>query len=267
MKTFGSGLGLVALLALPGSAMSDPVEALVRDRDVVILGEVHDNPAHHQTQARLTGVVGPKALVFEMLTADQADRITGELRTDPVALETALDWDNSGWPDFDMYFEIMQAAPTAAIFGAAIPRNAARAAMKTGIVQSFGSEASEYGLDRPLPEDQQIVRLALQQEAHCNALPDDLLPMMVELQRLRDAELARTTLQALGATGGPVVVITGNGHARADWAVPLSLRKLAPERNIVTIGQSEQGHSPDGGFDAVIDAPAVDRPDPCDAFR
>ncbi|WP_323786271.1 ChaN family lipoprotein [Thalassovita sp.] len=267
MKIVGFGLGLAALLALSGFAVADPVEELVQDRDVVVLGEVHDNPAHHRVQARLAGVIGPSALVFEMLTADQAARITDDLRTDASALKTALDWDNSGWPDFDMYFQIMQAAPNAAIYGAAIPRTAARTAMKTGIEQSFGPEASDYGLDRPLPEDQQIVRLALQQEAHCNALPEDMLPVMVELQRLRDAELARAAKRALDATGGPVVVITGNGHARADWAVPFSLRKLVAGLNVVTIGQSEDGQKPDGAFDAVLDAPAVDRPDPCDAFR
>lgn len=257
----------LALATLPGAALADSAADLVQGRDVVILGEVHDNPAHHETQARLTQAVAPKALVFEMLSPDQAGLITGDLRADAATLAKELDWESSGWPDFAMYHQIMQAAPQAAIYGAGVPRDAARAAFEAGIVASFGADAPEYGLDQPLPGDQQEARLALQKAAHCDALPDDLLPKMVALQRLRDATLARTTLHALEETGGPVVVITGNGHARADWAVPAYLKERAPDLNMVSIGQSEDGNDPDGSFDAVIDAPGVDRPDPCEAFR
>ncbi len=257
----------LALVTLPGAVLADPAADLVRDRDVVILGEVHDNPAHHGTQARLTEAAAPKALIFEMLSPDQAGLITEDLRADADAMAAALDWENSGWPDFAMYYQIMQSAPQAAIYGAGIPRDAARAAFEAGIVASFGADASDYGLDQPLPGDQLEARLALQKAAHCDALPGDLLPKMVALQRLRDAILARATLSALDETGGPVVVITGNGHARADWAVPAYLRARDPELKLVSIGQSEDGNAPDGSFDAVIDAPGVDRPDPCAAFR
>ncbi|MDX1781621.1 MAG: ChaN family lipoprotein, partial [Thalassovita sp.] len=142
-----------------------------------------------------------------------------------------------------------------------------RAAFDAGIVESFGDDAAEYGLDRPLPEDQQQARIELQKAAHCDALPENLLPKMVELQRLRDAVLARTTLRALAETGGPVVVITGNGHARTDWGVPHALKRRQPGLNLLSIGQSEDGMGPEGSFDTIVDAPAVDRPDPCAAFR
>ncbi|WP_373049907.1 ChaN family lipoprotein [Thalassovita aquimarina] len=260
-------LTLAAVSVLPGTAPAGPVEDLLRWRDVVILGEVHDNPAHHETQARLARAVAPKALVFEMLSPDQAGRITDDLRADREALADTLDWENSGWPDFSMYYQIMQAAPEAAIYGAGVPRDAARAAFEAGIVESFGADAASYGLDRPLPDDQLEARLDLQRKAHCDALPEDLLPKMVALQRLRDAEIARTTLRALTETGGPVVVITGNGHARTDWAVPAYLKQLQPGLALSSIGQSEDGNDPEGSFDAVIDAPSVDRPDPCAAFR
>ena len=40
--------------------------------DVVLLGEVHDNPAHHAFQAEAVAYLAPRALVFEMLTPAQA---------------------------------------------------------------------------------------------------------------------------------------------------------------------------------------------------
>jgi uncharacterized iron-regulated protein len=256
---------------LAGPAIAGPLPesliATVAGASVVIAGEVHDNPAHHEAQAALVQHVAPRAIVFEMLTLEQAGLVTQDNRTDQALLETALDWAGSGWPDFAMYYPIFAAAPAATIYGAAVPRDAARAAMQAGIAETFGSDAAAYGLSDPLPEDQQSAREELQQTAHCNAMPPEMLPVMVDLQRLRDAVLARETLRALDETGGPVVVITGNGHARRDWGVPAYLVSLRPDLEVVTIGQQEDGTGTPGGFDAVLSAPAVERPDPCEAFR
>ncbi|MCE0505204.1 ChaN family lipoprotein [Roseivivax sp. GX 12232] len=236
--------------------------------EVIFLGEQHDNPAHHTRQAEIVGALAPRALVFEMLTPEQAGRITPGLIAEEDALEAALGWNASGWPDFSMYYPIFAAAPEATYFGAAVPREAARAAMEAGPVASFGPEAARYGLDRALPPEEQSAREALQAEAHCDALPEEMLPVMVEIQRLRDARLAEAALMALQAAGPPVAVITGNGHARPDWGAPALLARAAPGTRIATFGQSETGGPPlPPGFDRVEEAPPVDRGDPCAAFR
>jgi hypothetical protein len=166
-----------------------------------------------------------------------------------------------------MYHPIFTAAPEAAIYGALVPRDAASAVFDDGAASVFDGDAARYGLDRDLPEDQQATRAALQMKAHCDALPEDMLPGMVAVQRLRDAVLARTTLQALDETGGPVAVITGNGHARRDWGMPAVLERAAPEVDIWVLGQTEEDHPLDGDFDAMSSAPAPDRDDPCAAFE
>ena len=251
---------LILCLASPLAAQ-DAVSA-----DIVILGEIHDNPAHHAVQAEWTADIAPTAIVFEMLTQDQAARVTADLRNDAQALGEALDWAASGWPDFTMYHPIFTAAPQAAIFGAAVPRDAARAAFEAGVIASFGAEdAATYGLDSSLPAAQLEERLAFQSAAHCDALPAELLPQMVELQRLRDAVLARTALDALDDTGGPVVVITGNGHARKDWGMPVYIAAARPGVTVFSLGQAEDGQVA-GTFDQVLDAAAVARDDPCAAF-
>lgn len=257
---------LVPLIAV-ACGLTVGVAAPVVAEDVLAIGEVHDNPLHHSFQAdRVTSFL-PSAIIFEMLTADQAARITPALRDDPVALEAALDWANSGWPDFGYYYPIMAAAPTARIYGAGVPRDAARAVMTEGLADTFGLDAAQFGLTDPLPQDQQAARLTLQAEAHCNALPPDMLPAMIDIQRLRDAVLAQTTLAALDQTGGPVVVIAGNGHLRRDWGMPAFVELVAPELTMNIIGQSEDGIPPSGTFDSVMDAPAVERPDPCAVFQ
>lgn len=253
--TLRLALGL-CLAALPAAA-----------QDIVILGEVHDNPAHHAEQAARVAALKPRALVFEMLTPDQAARLTPDLIADPEAMAEALGWASSGWPDFAMYHPIFAAAPEAAIFGALVPREAARAVLEGGLAESFGDGADAYGLTEPLPEAEQAAREALQLAAHCDALPEEMLPGMVAVQRLRDAVLARAVIRAMEETGGPVAVITGNGHARRDWGVPSYLARVAPDLEVFVLGQTEEGAPLQGGFDEVVSAPAVARPDPCAAFR
>lgn len=261
---------LAFLLAFSAPALAQPLAlddiAGLPEADVVWLGEVHDNPAHHANQAQIIAAINPAALVFEMLTEDQAARVTPQTRQSADRLRDALDWDASGWPDFAMYYPLFTAAPEAAIFGAELPREQAREVMGAAPAEVFAGDAARFGLDQPLPREQQQARETLQARAHCDALPEDMLPMMVDIQRLRDAMLAQSALAAHAATGGPVAVITGTGHARIDWGAPTLLAKAAPELRQISIGQ----------FEEEIDAPPHDfwlitaphpRPDPCDAFR
>lgn len=233
---------------------------------VVVIGEVHDNPAHHAMQAQVVAQITPRALVFEMLTPDQANLVAPALVSDPARMSEALDWEASGWPDFAMYHPIFAAAPEARIYGAGLPRAVLRDVMTGDLVDHF-AQAAQFGLDRRLPEAQMEQRLDLQFSAHCEAMPRDSLGGMVKIQRLRDARLAQAAVQALLDTGGPVAVILGNGHARRDWGVPAAVALVAPDARLWVIGQSEDGVIPEGGFDEVIDAARVERDDPCDAFR
>jgi uncharacterized iron-regulated protein len=257
----GVALALI-LFGLPGVAGQF-------DADVVVLGEVHDNPHHHLRQAEIVAQVRPAALVFEMLTEAQAEaHVPG---ADAATLEAAFGWVESGWPDFAMYYPIFAAAYEARfdarVFGAGVPRDDARSAMSEGVVEAFGTGAARYGLTQLLDPDQQAEREAFQMAAHCDARPPTMLPGMVDVQRLRDAQLARVALHALEVTGGPVVVITGNGHARADWGMPVYLAAAAPDVTVVTLGQGEAGVPARGVFDLFEDAPAVMREDPCLAFQ
>ncbi|MBV7408590.1 ChaN family lipoprotein [Maritimibacter sp. DP1N21-5] len=258
---------ILACLAalLPLTAQGGPLEGV--EGDIFILGEVHDNPAHHEAQAEAIIDIEPRAVVFEMLTIEQAGRITDALLDDAEALGEALGWAESGWPDFDMYYPVFTAARGSWFVGAAVPRDRTSAVLENGLAAAFGDAADLFGLTEPLDEEQLAARLNLQMEAHCGMLPPDLLPGMVDIQRLRDATLAQAAIVAQAETGGPVAVITGNGHAREDWGVPAYIARVAPELTVVTLGQGEDGGTPDGGFDTTLDAPAAPREDPCKAFE
>lgn len=254
-----------ALCLMPTIAFAGPFAEL--EADVFLLGEAHDNPDHHATQAEAVSEIGPRALVFEMLTPAQAEEVRDDRLDDPAGLAELLAWEDAGWPDFNMYYPIFISARGAEVYGAAVPRDETRNAMKVGLAAAFGEGAEDYGLTEELPAEQLADRLNLQYAAHCGALPTDLLPAMVDVQRLRDAVMARAVAQAFEETGGPVVVITGNGHARRDWGVPAYLERVTPGLRLYALGQSEEGVEPDGGFDLVLDAPAPEREDPCAAFE
>ena len=263
--------GLVLTLLAGGPVAARQISAAdivaLPPADVVILGEVHDNPVHHQNQARALRALKPRAVVFEMLSPEQA-AIVNDSGLKGAELAAAIGWADSGWPDFAIYEPVFAALGTAQVFGMAVPRDQVRQAMEAGAAAVFGDDAARFGLAAPLPDEDRALLEDEQREAHCDALPPEMLPGMVEAQRLRDAAFARTVLAAHAAVGGPVAVITGNGHARTDWGMPRALRRAAPDLAVLSLGQIEAGSGVAGSVYSVwFTTPAAEREDPCAVFR
>lgn len=218
----------------------------------------------------------PGAIVFEMLEPRHAAAARGIPRNQKHALEAAFEWEARGWPDFDMYHPIFVAAPQAEIFGGALSPEKVYRAVGEGAAAVFGDASALFGIDQPLPEDELTARIDLQDVAHCHAMPAEMLPGMVEAQRLRDAALARATLEAVAEmrarrTSQPVVVITGNGHARTDWGMPSLLSRAytaygKDRLRLATLAQFE-GEAPDSPpYLHWVVTGAPERGDPCAAF-
>ncbi|WP_050529968.1 ChaN family lipoprotein [Pseudaestuariivita atlantica] len=254
---------MVAALLLSGPALADLPEAAM-SADVVILGERHNTQAHQSYQARAIAQLAPKAVVFEMLTPFEARRISalraaGELRK-------AIADGEFHWTDFIDYLPLIEAAEAARIIGTAIPREDMRRAFGEGAAAEFGADADAYGLTRPLPDDEQEAREEAQFVNHCEAMPRDMMAGMVSAQRLRDAVFARTVAEAVETHGTPVVLVTGWGHARRDYGVPVYLSAARPDIGVYVVGLQER-EPEDGLFDhVVVTAPEPGRDDPCAAF-
>lgn len=255
----------VALLAtLFASYVHAEIPQEARDADIVILGEQHDNPDHHARQAAWVEELQPKVLVFEMLTPSQL-RNTAEPWETQEELDEILGWSRTDWPSFDMYFPIFAAAPQARWRAAGLTRFDLQRPLQQTLSEHHLAEI--FGLDQPVDPAEQTAREKLQADAHCGALPEDVLPMMVNAQRLRDVALADAALIALKHSGGPIVVITGNGHARTDWGVPAFIAYAEPDVRVFSLAQGEEGNPVQGRFSLTLDAPAPPRGDPCAAFR
>jgi len=257
MMRFRSLISGAAMLAAPFAFAEVPDAA--KQADVVILGEIHDNPAHHATQVAYIEAITPKAVVFEMLSPAEADAVASDID----ALSQAQ------WTNIEDYRDVVAVSPR--VVGAALPRDTVRAAFAEGAADVFGAEADRFGLTTPLPPDEQDLREDGQFAAHCEAMPRDLMSGMVEAQRLRDAALAAAVLRARDSGAATVAVIAGNGHTRKDRGVGTYL----PEGvEVVSLGVLEADIGIDPAdiasaglpYDFAWFVPPAEREDPCAVF-
>ena len=239
--------------------------------DIVVLGEVHDNKLHHARQARLVAALAPAGLAFEMVPEASEEGVQVFLTEggSPDEIGPAIGWERMGWPDWDAYAPIFEAAPGAYIAGGGVARRQVRRALQIGAAAAYGAGAGKIGLTQPLAP---ALRAAVEDEmiaAHCDMLPREMATSMVEAQRLRDARFAEAVLRARVRGGGKAVLITGNGHARSDRGVPAYLGTVAPDLTVRSVGMVEaadgsiQGPLP---FDYVWISPPAKRDDPCEGF-
>ncbi|MEL7466358.1 MAG: ChaN family lipoprotein [Pseudomonadota bacterium] len=236
--------------------------------DIALLGERHDNPIHHEWQARLTADLAPAGLAFEMVPQDLED-YANAARLNGDDLEEALEWEARGWPDFAMYLPIFEAAPEAWVAGGGVAPDVLRLSVKEGAAVAWPEGAERYGLNERLPEEVMKAMIKEQDVAHCGALPTGMLPGMVEAQQLRDAAFADAVIRLIEDDHAPVALITGNGHARTDRGVPLYLNRAAPERTALAVGMIEvaaDGSFHEAPYDFAIYTEPFDRGDPCEAF-
>ena len=261
---------LALLLTVQGIFASEvTIDTAPLDADVVVMGELHDNGVHHLNQAYWITKMRAKAVVFEMLDPAQALAATTLRDAPPDQLNEALEWEARGWPEFSLYYPIFEALGEAAIFGATLPPDRIEAAFVNGPAAGLGGAGALFQLDQDLPPDQLALRLALQDDAHCGLMPAAQLPGMVAVQRMRDAALAQAVIAAWAETGGPVAVITGNGHARKDWGLPYLLGLAQPDLSVLSLAQFPAPPAEDPPYDAWLFTPpaAQDKQDPCDALR
>ena len=141
------------------------VTAALSAHGALLLGEMHDNPAHHLLQAAavtefaVSGSKNAPAIVFEQIRDDQqagldrfADFNRNATRLATVGdLKRFLDWDKSGWPK-DIYDPLFKAviADKLAIYPGDVPRAAIMKTAKKGESSLPAAERTRLGLDSPL---------------------------------------------------------------------------------------------------------------------
>lgn len=258
---------ILCLCALPASALEPPPFPDELRVGVLFLGEIHDNPQHKQLMRDAMERIQPRAVVWEMLSPAEAEKVTKAFDKDGfLEALSHLDLDSFEWPNLKSYTPVFDAGYFQPHYGAHVPRSEMGQVREMGVTAYFGTEADQFGLSNPLDSEEQAMREEQQQVNHCNALPPEILPFMVSIQRLRDATLARVALRAFDETGGPVVVVTGNGHARVDWGAPVYLRSARPGVTTASMGFVEDAAAAPP-FSHIVETAPIERDDPCLAFK
>jgi uncharacterized iron-regulated protein len=208
-------------------SMGQLVQA-VRVSDVAVLGEVHDNPRHHQLRSELLRQLpaASKTVVAEHLNWRLRFKEGGELLTNLQA--AGFDDKGWGWPLHQPLFEAVTAMQMPLV-GGNLPGESIKEVFKT---RGQSLPAAVRSLLEKAPYDEQQ-RKAMDEEidqGHCGAMPASMFEGMAAVQRGRDAAMAEVALAHL-----PSVVVAGNGHAWKHLGVPFVVNKAAPQLRSVSV--------------------------------
>jgi uncharacterized iron-regulated protein len=200
----------------------------VRVSDVAVLGEVHDNPRHHQLRGELLRQLpaASKTVVAEHLNWRLRFKEGGELLTNLQA--AGFEEKGWGWPLHQPLFEAVTAMQMPLV-GGNLPGESIKEVFKTR-GQSLPEAVRSLLAKTPFDEQQ---RKAMDEEidqGHCGAMPASMFEGMAAVQRGRDAAMAEVALAHL-----PSIVVAGNGHAWKHLGVPFVVNKAEPQLRSVSV--------------------------------
>ena len=218
---------LYALPTATPSTVEELINALARS-DVTVLGEIHDNPRHHQLRGELLRQLpaASKTVVAEHLNWRQRFTPQSELLT---GLQAA-GFDDQGW-DWPLHQSLFEAviASQMPLMGGNLPGESIKEVFKTR-GQSLPEPVRVLLAKTPFDE---LQRKALEEEidqGHCGAMPASMFEGMTAVQRGRDAAMAEVALAHL-----PSVVLAGNGHAWKHLGVPFVVNNASPHSQTLSV--------------------------------
>ena len=261
-------------------------DALLRElasAPFVLLGEVHDNPVHHQLQADvLQAVIAAglrPALAMEQLDREHQSAVDAAAAAAGATADSVADAgvvDRKGWA-WNFYAPLMKLALDARLPVVAmnLSRDGARNVARQGFTSLGASAPADLALDRTWNPVRQKVMEREIDDGHCGQLPPSALPRMIDMQRARDATMADALV-----TRAPqgAVVIAGAGHVRTDIGIPVYLAARMPGKRVIAIGfveiDAERRNVGDYAptptapppYDYAWFTPAAEREDPCAGF-
>ncbi|HVP87031.1 MAG TPA: ChaN family lipoprotein [Casimicrobiaceae bacterium] len=248
-----------------------------------LLGEVHDNAAHHVIRARLIAAIASTgarpAVVLEQFDLDHDETLIAAQAggADAEQLAKAGQLDRKGW-QWPLHKPILEAALAhhLPIRAGNLPRAQLREEEHVADERSKTIGYARFRAARWTEAQAAALRADIV-AAHCGQAPGVAIPRIVLAQRLRDAATAQALVDA--ATPSGAILIGGNGHVRSDLGVPvylhapgqpdagarsmsLGLIEVTPEDELAA-DFPRQVVSANPGFDYLWLTPPAVREDPC----
>lgn len=234
------------------------VSAELSAADVILIGEHHDDPAHHRVQAVLLDTLlkaeRKPVVLFEMLTERQEARYTryrqnvgiGATQSGAQELEGILEWSVRGWPILPAYLPLFALAEehSLEVGHAELPTELVRNITRYGVVAI--PKSLRERLFNPLNAEDftaLVDRLAqVVSKAHGVPPSDPRIGGLIAAQLAKDAYMALR----VSALSGPVVLIAGADHVRTDIGVPLHLVKRGFKGKVLSINMVNDASDGEG---------------------
>lgn len=256
--------------------------ARIKSADVLLLGETHDNPQHHDLQqkllkARIESGARP-ALLMEQLDSESQSALDLALAgsNHDEALNTATGLIK--FTDWKFYRPFLATAidNKLPVIAANISSQQLQPVIWQGFAAYDAAALKRMAVEEVWSESRQNYMLRHIGGAHCGQIRDELRDGLTRSQRLRDALMADAAVSNIGRG---IVAIVGSSHARRDVGMPLYLAARDPSARIFSIGFVEvipgrnspetyetESASGDAPYDVIWFSPRVERADPCADF-
>ena len=206
---------------------------------ILLLGETHDNPQHHELQqkllkARIETGARPALMMEQLDTESQAavdQALSGSNHDEVLDKVTKL----IKFQDWKFYQPFLAIAVDNKL--PIIAANVSNQQLQPVIWQGFAAYAAEdlkrLVVEEVWSESRQNFMVRNMGGAHCGKLKDELRAGLSRSQRLRDALMVDSAMSSMGRG---VVGIVGSSHARRDIGLPLYFAARAPLAHIFSIG-------------------------------
>ncbi len=217
----------------------------IKNKDFILIGESHDNPCDHHTQARvieLMAMEGQKyVLGLEMVSVERQEILgmfnEGFINVDQ--LPDMLQWQDHWGYDFELYRPIFDKARAYLIPVKALnlPSHVTRNISHHGL-DNLPPEDKEYLPEKLIePPEEQLQMLREQFELHEDLIQADQVKFrrFVAAQSAWDTKMAYEAVKALEGKQKSVIILAGTGHVAMGWGIEHRLRQLLPEARIAGI--------------------------------
>ncbi|MDH3693543.1 MAG: ChaN family lipoprotein [Gammaproteobacteria bacterium] len=228
---------------------------LMTSADVVYLGEIHDNPWHHELQLeilqRLVAADIHPAIGFEFFNSGQtgdlmsfSTSVTHGSNSDKLSakaerqLRNRLGWGKQRDDEWQFYFPIIDYAKqnSLAVFGTDLPAGIRRRITRKGISELSPVE-QRLIVDTGFHND--AYRTLMQEgfvESHCGWNDPVLLDNLYETWLARNDSMATAITDMLASTSDrPIVMIVGAGHTKYNMGIYDRVAALMPSARQVNI--------------------------------
>lgn len=210
--------------------------------NVVLLGEVHDNPLHHDFQKKLLQAQldsgSRPSLLMEQFNSDSQEQLDAALANPnrDEAFSHAAEFIKFG--DWQLYAPLLSMAVDYKL--PVIAANISNAQLKPVMQQGFNvydpEDLKRVAVEAVWSESRDNFLSLSMEGTHCGQLSPQSRAGLVRGQRLRDALMVNA---AVSSFGRGIVGIVGRNHARRDIGLPLYFAARNPAARILSIGMIE----------------------------